>query len=286
MKNLIIHEKPVLEATRMVLGFFGWMDGGGISTDTIEYLKNKLKAKKFASIDPKDFYIFNLPGMMQQIAQFRPYCKIQDGLLKDFQYPQNEFFYDQKNNLILFSGKEPNLRWNEYANCIFKLGEKFNVKKMYFAGSVAGPIPHTREPRVSCYVSSTQQKTQLKDYDLKFTDYEGPASITTLLTKLSKEKKIEMINFVAEVPIYVQTQNPKGIKVIIKRLLKLLDIDIDLSELSKKSDEFEKNITKLVAKQPDLAEQVKKLEENYDKEFFDQKENFEKWLKQQGINKL
>ena len=77
MKNLIIHEKPVLEATRMVLGFFGWMDGGGISTDTIEYLKNKLKAKKFASIDPKNFYIFNLPGMMQQIAQFRPYCKIQ-----------------------------------------------------------------------------------------------------------------------------------------------------------------------------------------------------------------
>jgi len=286
MENLIIHKKPTLETTRMVLGFSGWMNGGSVSTGTIEYLKNKLKAKKFAEIDPKNFHIFNLPGTMEQVAQFRPYCRIQNGFLTDFQYPQNEFFYDEKNNLIFFSGKEPNLQWDEYADCIFELGEKFDVKRMYFIGSVAGPIPHTREPRISCYVSSKQQKAQLKDYDLRFTNYEGPASITTLLTKLSKEKGVEMINFVAEIPIYVQTRNPKGIKAITKRLVKLLDIDTELGELFKRSDEFEKNINELVAKQPKLAEQVKKLEENYDKEFFDQKGDFEKWLRQQGIDKL
>jgi len=286
MENLIIHKKPTLETTRMVLGFSGWMDGGSVSTGTIEYLKNNLKAKKFAEIDPKNFHIFNLPGTMEQVAQFRPYCRIQNGFLTDFQYPQNEFFYDKKNNLIFFSGKEPNLQWDEYADCIFELGERFDVKRMYFIGSVAGPIPHTREPRISCYVSSKQQKAQLKDYDLRFTNYEGPASITTLLTKLSKKKGIEMINFVAEIPIYVQTRNPKGIKAITKRLVKLLDIDIDLGELFKRSDEFEKNMNELVAKQPKLAEQVKKLEENYDKEFFDQKGDFEEWLRQQGIDKL
>jgi len=286
MENLIIHKKPTLETTRMVLGFSGWMDGGSVSTGTIEYLKNNLKAKKFAEIDPKNFHIFNLPGTMEQVAQFRPYCRIQNGFLTDFQYPQNEFFYDEKNNLIFFSGKEPNLQWDEYADCIFELGEKFDVKRMYFIGSVAGPIPHTREPRISCYVSSKQQKAQLKDYDLRFTNYEGPASITTLLTKLSKKKGVEMINFVAEIPIYVQTRNPKGIKAITKRLVKLLDIDTELGELFKRSDEFEKNINELVAKQPKLAEQVKKLEENYDKEFFDQKGDFEKWLRQQGIDKL
>ena len=286
MENLIIHKKPTLETTRMVLGFSGWMDGGSVSTGTIEYLKNNLKAKKFAEIDPKNFHIFNLPGTMEQVAQFRPYCRIQNGFLTDFQYPQNEFFYDEKNNLIFFSGKEPNFQWDEYADCIFELGEKFDVKRMYFIGSVAGPIPHTREPRISCYVSSKQQKAQLKDYDLRFTNYEGPASITTLLTKLSKKKGVEMINFVAEIPIYVQTRNPKGIKAITKRLVKLLDIDTELGELFKRSDEFEKNINELVAKQPKLAEQVKKLEENYDKEFFDQKGDFEKWLRQQGIDKL
>jgi len=286
MESLIIHKKLSFKTLHMVLGFSGWMNGGDVSTDTVEYLKNKLKAKKFAEINFKNFYILNLPGMMQQVAQFRPYTKIQDGLLTNFQYPKNEFFYDEKNNLILFLGKEPNLGWDEYANCIFELGEKFGVKKMYFVGSVAGPTPHTREVRISCSLSSEKQKAELKDYDIRFTNYEGPASITTLLTKLSKKKGIEMINFVAEIPIYVQTKNPKGIKAITKRLVKLLNIDIDLDDLSKMSNDFEKNTNEFVAKQPELTEQIKKLEENYDKEFLGQEGNFEEWLKQHGIDKL
>jgi len=286
MENLIIYEKPSFKAPRMALGFSGWMNGGNVSIGVVEYLRNKLKAKKFAEIDSKNFYIFNLPGTMQQVTQFRPYTKIQNGLLIDFQYPKNEFFYDEKNNLILFLGKEPNIGWHEYADCIFELVRKFDIKRMYFVGSVAGPIPHTREVRISCSFSSEKQKAELKNYDVRFTNYEGPASIVTLLTKFSKEKGIEMTSFVAEIPIYVQAQNLKGIKAIAVRLVKLLNIDIDLGDLSKMSDEFEKNINELVAKQPELAEQIKRLEENYDKELFDQKVDFEKWLKQHGIDKL
>ena len=286
MENLIIYEKPKLKKSRMVLGFSGWMDGGNISTGSIRYLKDKLKAKKFAEINPERFYIFNLPGTMQEVAQFRPYTKVQSGIVKEFNYPKNEFFYDERNNLILFSGKEPNLRWSEYAGCIFDLGKEFDLREMYFAGSVAGAIPHTREVRIFCSFSTERQRTKLRDYDVGFTEYEGPASIITLLTKLSEEKGIEMINFVAEIPVYIQTENPKGIKAIMKRFAKLLKLDIDLSDLSKMSDEFERNVSEAVAREPKLAEQVKKLEENYDKEFFDNKGDFEDWLRRYGIDKL
>lgn len=286
MENLTIYEKPNLEAPSLVLGFSGWMDGGSVSTETIKYLRGKLKAKKIAEINPKEFYIFNLPGTMEQVAQFRPYTRIEGGFLTDFEYPKNEFFAGEKSEVILFSGKEPNLRWDEYANCIFQLGEQFSVKEMYFVGSVAGPTPHTREPRISCSVSSEDQKIRLKNYDVRFTSYEGPASITTLLTELAKDKGIEMTNFVAEIPMYVQTKNPKGIEAITRRLVRLLDIYIDLADLDRMSSEFEKNINETVAKHPELAKQIKKLEENYDKKLFDQKEDFEEWLKQQGIDKL
>lgn len=286
MRDLIIHQKVQLKNSRMLIGLSGWMDGGSVSTGTVEYLKDRLKAKKIAQIDPGNFYIFNLPGTMEQVSQFRPYTKIEKGLVTDFQYPQNEFFCDERNNLILFLGKEPNLKWDDYISCIFKIAKEFNTKEIYFIGSVAGLIPHTREVRVSCSVSDEQCKTLLKDYDVRFTNYEGPASIITLITRLSYERKIKMINFVAEIPIYVQTKNPKGIKAIIRRLVKLLDIKIDISDLTRMSNEFEKNINDLVAKQPKLAEQIKKLEENYDKEFLDQKGDFEEWLKQHGIDKL
>ncbi|HBY56640.1 MAG TPA: hypothetical protein DEG96_02070 [Candidatus Atribacteria bacterium] len=286
MENLRIHSEPSLKNPRMIMGFSGWMDGGDVSTGTIQYLKFTLQAKKFAQIESQKFYIFNFPGAMSETAQFRPYTKIQEGLITDFQYPQNEFFYDEKNNLVLFSGKEPNINWDEYANCIFKITEKFGVKEIYFVGSVAGPIPHTRGIRIFCSVSGEKQKAKLKEIGIRFTNYEGPASITTLLTKFSSEKGVEMANFIAEIPIYIQTRNPKAIKAVIEKLTQLLKIDINFTDLSIKSTHFEKRIDELVHKQPLLAAQIKRLEENYDKEFFEEKGGFEEWLKQHGIDKL
>jgi len=286
MESLIIYNRPRLKNPRMILGFSGWMDGGDVSTGTIQYLRFKLQVKKFAEIDAQKFYLFNFPGAMLETAQFRPYTKIQNGLITDFQYPQNEFFYDEKNNLILFSGKEPNINWDEYANCIFKIAQEFGAKKIYFVGSVAGPTPHTRGIRISCSVSAEKQKAELKESGIRFSNYQGPASLTTLLTKLSQEKGIEMTNFVAEIPVYIQTRNPKGIKTVTEKLVQLLKIDIDLTDLSVKSTHFEKRIDGLVHKQPLLAAQIKKLEENYDKEYFEEKGGFEEWLKRHGIDKL
>lgn len=286
MESLKIYSRPRLKNPRLVIGFSGWMDGGDVSTGTIQYLRFKLQANKFAEIDAQKFYLFNFPGAMLETAQFRPYTKIQDGLITDFQYPQNEFFYNEKNNLILFSGKEPNINWDEYANCIFKIAQEFGVKKIYFVGSVAGPTPHTREIRISCSVSGKKQKAELKESGIRFSNYQGPASLTTLLTRLSPEKGVEMTNFVVEIPVYIQTRNPKGIKAVTEKLVQLLKIDIDLTDLSAKSTHFEKKIDKLVRKQPFLAAQIKKLEENYDKEYFEEKGGFEEWLKQHGIDKL
>ena len=99
MKHLKIFKNPQLKNPKMILGFYGWMDGGNVSTGTIAYLQHKLNAHKFAEIDSQPFYLFNLPGTMQEIAQFRPNALIKDGLLVDFQYPVNEFFFDEKNNI-------------------------------------------------------------------------------------------------------------------------------------------------------------------------------------------
>jgi len=286
MDKLKIYTHPQLKNPKMVLGFSGWMDGGNVSTGTITYLHYKLDAHKFAEIDAQPFYLFNFPGGMQETAQFRPNTQIKDGLITDFNYPINEFYYDEKNNLLLFSGKEPNILWNEYADCIFEVANKFKVEKMVFAGSVAGMIPHSRRVRVSSYFSSNRKKTEKNPYDIRLSNYHGPASITTLLTKLASERDIEMTNFVAEIPMYIQSQNPKGIKAVIDRIGLLLNIKIDLSDLTREITYFEKKIDKLIRKQPQLLEQIKKLEDNYDKEFLDEKGGFEEWLKEHGIDKL
>jgi len=286
LSHLIIDHQPKIKNARMIVSFSGWMNSGEVSTGTVDYIKNKLKAIKFAEIKPDSFYIFNFPGTMEQASEFRPSIKIEQGILKDFSFPKNEFFYHEDSNLILFKGKEPNIHWEEYVRYIFELGEKYDLKRIYFVGSVAAATPHTRGIRASCYCSKQGLKKEIQNHEIKFTVYEGPGSITTYLTQLAKQKGIEMINFVAEIPIYIQSENPKAIKTMTEKLFKLLDLDIDTSDLNKKNLAFEKKINQLLQNQPQLVEAIKKLEENYDKEFFDSKGGFEKWLKRKGIDKL
>jgi proteasome assembly chaperone (PAC2) family protein len=286
MGQLVVYQRPQLSNPGLVLGFTGWMDGGSVSTGTVIYLRDSLKAQFFAEIEPQDFYIFNFPGSMEEVAQFRPYALIRGGIVTEFHYPQNHFFYSEKGNVILFFGKEPNIRWEEYAENIFTVVREFGVCRIYFVGSFSGLTPHTREPRVFCSVSDEALKQKLLPYDVRFSDYEGPASITTYLTVLARRKNVEMINIVVEIPMYVQAPNPKGIRSACRVLLPLLGLDLSLDDLGKMCDEFEENVDKIVGERPDLAEQIRKLEENYDQEILGDEESFREWLRRHGIDRI
>lgn len=286
MDELTIYQRPPLSNPSLLLGFTGWMDGGDVSSGSITYLQKKFAAEMIAEIDPQKFYLFNFPGSMEEVTQFRPYALIREGIVTEFHYPQNQFFCASKENIILFLGKEPNVRWNEYVENILALGKELGVKRIYFLGSVSGLIPHTREPRISCSVSDEKLKEELKSYGLRFNDYEGPASISTLLTLMVHEKGMEMINLVAEIPVYIQATNPKGISSVLRILSSLLNLPLVGEDLGKMSEEFEKNVEELVKKYPDLAERIKKLEENYDREILEDDQNFREWLKRHGIDKI
>ena len=268
----------------MLLGFSGWMDGGNVSTGTIQCLIDKLEAVRFAEIEPEGFYIYSFPGSMEITSLFRPYTKIKNGLIETYQRPTDAFFYNEQNNLILFSGKEPHLRWEEFADCIFSLCTEFGVEEIYFIGSVAGLVPHTRDPRIHCSVSDAKFKETFEQYGVRFTDYEGPASIITYLTVNANNHDLRMATLVAMIPAYVQGKNAKCIDAVTRRLVGILGLQIELDDLRAISDEFEKKLSEIVQEQPELASNVQKLEEDYDNEIFDSEMgDLKKWLQQQGI---
>ena len=282
--RLKLQAHPELSKPQMVLGFSGWMDGSDVSTGTLAALIEKLEAQELAEIDSEDFYIYNFPGSMEISSLFRPHTKIKNGLIRAFRPPTNRFFYDESNSLILFEGKEPNFRWTEYADSIFSLASEFNVTRIYFVGSVAGLVPHTRAPRLFGSVSDKNLKPDLEKYGVRFSNYEGPASIVTYLTHLSCQKGLEMISLVAEIPAYVQGRNLICIEAVTRKLAAILGLQIDLDDLRVVSDDLKKRLNDIVEKQPELAERIRKLEQDYDNEVFDtQMGDLKDWLEQQGI---
>jgi proteasome assembly chaperone (PAC2) family protein len=282
--KLKIYKGANLREPRLLLGFSGWMDGGDVSTGTIKCLIEKLAAERFAEIKPEGFYIYNFPGSMEMSSLFRPHTRIRKGLIRSYEVPQNEFLCAENADLIFFLGKEPNLLWEEFADCILSVCEEFGVTMIYFVGSVAGLVPHTRDPRLFCSVSDAKLKDVHERYGVKFTDYEGPASFITYLTTRCSEQKLSMATLVATIPAYVQGNNPKCIEAVTRRLLGILGLQIELDDVRVLSDEFEKKLTEMVQEQPELASTIRKLEEDYDNEIFDSEMgDLKKWLQQQGI---
>jgi proteasome assembly chaperone (PAC2) family protein len=283
-EQLTIYEKPQFEKPRMVIGLSGWMDGGEVSTGTVDYLVEKFGAEKCAVIDGEEFYIHNFPGSMDIASLFRPTARIENGIVREFNPSENLFFANEKNNLLLLLGKEPHLRWKTFADCLLWLAQEWVVSAIYFIGSYGGLVPHTRQPRIYASVSDTKLKPKLKQYGLKFSNYRGPAGISTYLTYLAHQRNISMATIVAEIPAYIEGRNPKCIDVMMKILVALLEIHVNLDDLLEASDELEKRVSDLVGQNPQLQELINKLEQDYDNEIFDTTmADLKTWLGQHGI---
>ena len=215
---------------------------------------------------------------------FRPLGKIEAGLITEFGWPDNTFYCDEGRGLVLFEGKEPNLRWGEYADCIFAMAKALGVRTVYFVGSVGGLVTHTREPRIFSAVSDESLKDELASFGVRFSDYQGPMSLITYLMVEAPRHGLRIITLVAEIPAYVQGRNPKSIEAVIRKLTTIMGRPVELEALRTVSDEWEKRVTEVVRERADLAEYIAKLEADYDNEVFDtQMGDLKDWLEQRGI---
>ena len=270
---LTLIDTPGMNDATLLLALTGWMDGGLVSTGTVRNLMDGRSLTEAARIEPAGFYIDNFPGSMEVTSLFRPHVKYRNGLVKKFEMPVNEFFADVASNMAFFVGKEPNLNWPDFADCIFNVAERLGVKRIIFMGSFGGTVPHTREPRLYGSVSQKKLLHLLRDYGLRPTEYEGPGSFATYLLTLSPRHDIEMLSIAAEIPGYLQGVNPLSIEAVTRRLSRILNLPVDLNKLREASNEWEVQVTEAVEKDEELAATVRKLEEEYDTELIQAGEN-------------
>lgn len=265
----IIDDQIKLADATLLLALTGWMDGGLVSTGTVRHLMQGRELAKVATIAPGGFYIDNFPGSMEVTALFRPHVKYANGLIESFDMPANEFFADVEANAVFFAGKEPNLNWIGFADCIFELAKRLGVRQMIFIGSFGGSVPHTREPRLFGSVSEARLKPLLEQHGLRPTEYEGPGSFATYLLAHAPRHQMEMLSIAAEIPGYLQGPNPLSIESVTRRLARLFNLHVDLAPLRSASTAWELQVTELVEKDADLTETVRKLEEQYDNELIE-----------------
>ncbi len=257
---------PGLSGSTLVLAFSGWMDGGDVSTGTVQRLVDLLEATPVAAIDAEPFYLYNFPGSMEVAALFRPEIKIEEGLVTGLEMPANTFYCHEAGNLVLFLGKEPNLRWRTFGDCVLEAARRLSVRRVLFVGSFGGSVPHTREPRLFVTCSDPALLPEMDRYGLRRSGYEGPGSFASYLLTRAPQAGLAMTSLAAEIPGYLQGRNPLCIEAVTRRLAKILQVPLNLEALRAESTEWELRVSRAVERDRDLAKTVRQLEEAYDNE--------------------
>lgn len=79
-----------------------------------------------------------------------------------------------------------------------------------------------------------------------------------------------MTSLVAEIPGYLQGANPVSIEAVTRRLAQILQLPLDLDSLRTASTDWELQVSSAVEQDDDLAEQIRKLEKQYDDDLLEE----------------
>jgi predicted ATP-grasp superfamily ATP-dependent carboligase len=242
--NELIELWERLTVKYMIAGWHQWADAGAISSALPQYLIEQTGARKIGSIRPDGFYLFQIPGAHHLL---RPIVKLNEGYREELRQRRNEFFY-AGDAFLIFLGEEPNQREAQYAEAFFDATEELGVERIAAVAGVYGPVPYQKDRDVSCVYSLPEMKDNLAQYAVRFSNYEGGATISTYLADTAESRGIEFFAFYAFVPSYdfstrslalhpvAVEKDYKAWYDLMKRLDRMFDLGMDFSDLQNKSE--------------------------------------------------
>ncbi len=287
MAPLIWDRRPDgLRAPAMICAFQGWNDAGDAGSSAVAFLASTLEAKRFARIDPQEFYDFQAN---------RPSIRVSEGSSQDVVWPTVEVFEAlaprASRDLVLVQGVEPSLRWRAFSAHLIDLAEALGVQVVVSLGALLSDVAHSRPVAMTGYASDPSLVSHL---GIALSSYEGPTGIIGVLHSACVEAGMPSAGLWACVPHYVAAAtNPKAALALVRLLEGLVGVSIDVSELEVAATEYERQVSIAVQGDPDIQAFVERLELQADaEEELTPKDvpdgdtlarEFQRFLKQRGI---
>ncbi len=238
MKGLVkLYARPRLKSPVMLAA---WPGVGNVAIIVATYLRRKLNFKELGEIEASHF--FDPIGVM-----------VRDNVVEAPQFPQNKFYYWKNKagggDIILFIGDDqPSTKAYELANCVLDMGLRFQVKRIYTCAAALTRIHHTEQPKVWGVATSQQLADDLKRYNLVERGNLQISGLNGLLLGVTKEKDIEGVCLLGEVPMYAtRIQNPMAALMVLEVLAKMLGIEVDTAELAQLAKETKERMKQVAA---------------------------------------
>jgi proteasome assembly chaperone (PAC2) family protein len=244
--------RPEVAEPVVLCAFAGWNDGGEGATTALRVVRDQWAAIAFASIDPEDYYDFQM---------HRPTVHLIGGRTRRIDWPSNEFSWARVGgrDVVALLGVEPNVRWRSYCEQILAVCTELGASVLVTLGAFLADVPHTIPSPVS---ASSSDRSWASRPGVVPAQYEGPTGIVGVLGDLAVRAGVPAVSIWAASPHYLpQTSNPKVALALLERLRDLVGLEIDTGEMDRSAREWQREVDEAIEQDGNLADYVGRLEE-------------------------
>jgi proteasome assembly chaperone (PAC2) family protein len=237
----------------MVCAFRGWNDAAASASTALSAVASSLDSELVAHIDPEEFFDFQ---------STRPTITMEDGATRRIEWPENNLIAVRvpaaDRDLILLDGTEPNLRWRTFSETVATAADALGVELVISLGALIAEVSHTLPVPITGLASD---EALVDELELERSNYEGPTGIVGVIHDLCRQAGIDSASLWAAVPHYVAAvPNPKAALALLRRLEGLTGIAVEASELEEETADYEEQIGRAIAANPEIEELVARIE--------------------------
>jgi proteasome assembly chaperone (PAC2) family protein len=245
---------PSLVEPVMIAAFEGWNDAGEAASTALEHLELTWDATPLASIDPEDYYDFQVT---------RPQVRLVGGVTRRIEWQTTRLSVARLpgtgRHVVLVNGIEPNMRWRSFCRELLGYVERLGVTKVITLGALLTDTPHTRPTPVT---GTSYDAASAKEMRVEPASYQGPTGIVGVFQNACVEAGIPALSFWAAVPHYVsQARVPKAAVALLHRIEEVLDVEVPLGALPEQAEEWERTVSEMAEADDEVREYVRQLEE-------------------------
>lgn len=249
---------PELNEPYLFAILWPWIDVNNVGTLVLNELETQYGAKELARLAK--------PGHFFDFTRYRPTLYYEEGIRR-VSIPNMTLRYAKReggNDLLFLHLLEPHALSEVYVDSVLKLLKTLKVKKYILLGSMYDAVPHTRPLIINGGAIGRETQQDLKKSEAQPSYYQGPTSITTLITQRAPEFGIETIWFIVSLPQYVVLEEDYLGKVRLMEILNLLyNIPINKKDFERALEQ-RSLISQKVERTPELKNLLPQLETMYE----------------------
>lgn len=256
MDGFTVSEITGLRSPVVVMAFTGWSDTGTVTTDVARRLIDAYSAERFVDVDPEEYYVF---------TDNRPTVRLTEDGIREIRWPKNEAWAaripDARQDLIVVSGEEPNLRWRTFATRLAELVAGHAPSLVCTLVARPAATPHTRPIPVS---GSSADPGLAARFGLGRSLYQGPTGILGVLHDELRKRGTPLISLAAGVPHYLNVEeNPLATMALLKALEPVIGFAPPLGDLEDEGERFLRRVEEASRGDDQIGNYVRSLEEHY-----------------------